>query len=317
MVESAVAVTGAAGFVGRNVVRALAGRSERVIAVVRPEEEIPEAFPAEVRAIDFRSETELRSAFADASRIIHLAARSGGIQLQESTHRDLYDENRVLTDSVISMAASAGVDRLFIASSAVVYRTSANATISEGDALIGPADGPTGYAWSKLTDEVAAAWANRTGGIQTVVGRFGNIYGPEASFDPARSTVIHGLISRIVNAPADGTVIVWGDGHAVRSFIHVEDVAQAILGIVDRGEPGTAYNVDTSEAIEIRDLAVLIRDLASPRVSLEFDPMKPSGPPRRVPDSARLRSLGFRPTVSLVDGLAATINWYKENVVGH
>lgn len=317
MEKSAVAVTGAAGFVGRNVVRALADRSERVVAVVRPEETIPEGFPAEVRAIDFQSETALRAALADASRIIHLAARSGGIQLQESTHRDLYDENRSLTDSVIRTAVSVGVERVFIASSAVVYRTSANDTISEVDALIGPADGPTGYAWSKVTDEVAAAWANRTGDIQTVVGRFGNIYGPEASFDPARSTVVHGLISRIANAPDGGTVTVWGDGHAVRSFIYVEDVARAILRIVDRGESGTAYNVDTSEAIEIRDLAVLIRDLASPLVSLEFDPTKPSGPPRRVPDNARLELLGFRPTVSLVDGLTSTINWYKENVLGH
>jgi nucleoside-diphosphate-sugar epimerase len=309
--SGSIAVTGAAGFVGRNVVRTLANRAESVIAIVRPEDEIPERFPAEVRALDAGDEEALTAALHDVSRIIHLAARSGGIQLQEATHRNLYVENRRLTDSVLGAAAAIGIDRVFIASSAVVYRDSGSGTIEENDSIVGPGDAPTGYAWSKATDEVVAGWANRSNDVESVVGRFGNIYGPEASFDPTRSTVVHGLISRMVDAPEGGTVTVWGDGSAVRSFIHVQDVAEAVMLILEAGEPGTAYNVDTSEAVTIRDLATLIRDVAAPSVSLAFDPSKPSGPARRVPDNTRLLSLGFAPSMRLVDGLTVTIDWYR------
>ncbi len=315
MKSGRIAVTGAAGSVGRNVVRTLADRAESVVAIVRPEDEIPDRFPAEVRAFDAGDEEALKAALHDVSRIVHLAARSGGIQLQEATHRGLYVENRRLTDSVLGAATAVGIERVFIASSAVVYRDSTSDTIDESDPIIGPDDAPTGYAWSKATDEVVAGWADRSNDIATVVGRFGNIYGPEASFDPTRSTVVHGLISRMVDAPERGTVTVWGDGSAVRSFIHVEDVAAAIELILDEGEGGAAYNVDTSEAVTIRDLALLIRDLAAPSITLEFDPTKPSGAPRRVPDSGRLRSLGFTPTVALVDGLASTIDWYRTHRV--
>lgn len=306
-----IAVTGAAGFVGRNVVRTLASRGDAVMAIVRPEDEIPDDFPAQVRALDVGDESVLEIALRDVARVVHLAARSGGIQLQEATNRDLYVENRRLTDSVLAACASVGVGRVFIASSAVVYRDSAASAIDEGDPIIGPGDAPTGYAWSKATDEVVAGWANRSGEIETVSGRFGNIYGPEASFDPVRSTVVHGLISRIVEAPEGGTVTVWGNGSAVRSFIYVEDVAAAIGIILDTGVAGVAYNVDTSDAIAIRDLAALIRDIAAPSVTLEFDSTMPAGPQRRVPDGSRLRSLGFVPSVALVDGLAATVDWYR------
>ena len=312
MNTGSIAVTGAAGFVGRNVVRTFANRGESVVAIVRPEDEIPERFPADVRALDAGNEQELKAALHEVSRVVHLAALSGGIQLQRAAHRSLYSENRRLTDSVLGAATALGIDRVFLASSTVVYRDSTSAKIEEDAPIVGPSDAPTGYAWSKVTDEVVAGWTNE---VETVAGRFGNIYGPEASFDPARSTVVHGLISRTVDAPEGGTVTVWGDGSAVRSFIYVQDVAAAIALILDEGEAGAAYNVDTAEAITIHDLACLIRDLAAPSVNLEFDPTKPSGPQRRVPDNSRLRSLGFAPTVALVDGLAATIDWYRTHRV--
>jgi nucleoside-diphosphate-sugar epimerase len=310
--NGSIAVTGAAGFVGRNVVRTFANRGESVIAIIHPTDDIPERFPADVRALDVGDEAALAAALHDVSRVIHLAARSGGIQLQQAAQCSLYEDNRRMTDSVLEAATTLGINRVFIASSAVVYRDTTSGTIDENDPIVGPSDAPTGYAWSKATDEVVADWTSE---LETVAGRFGNIYGPEASFDPARSTVVHGLISRMVDAPEGATVTVWGDGSAVRSFIHVEDVAAAIALILDEGEAGVAYNVDTSEAVTIRELALLIRDLAAPSINLEFDPTRPSGPHRRVPDNTRLQSLGFTPTVALVDGLVATIEWYRTHRV--
>ena len=125
--------------------------------------------------------------------------------------------------------------------------------------------------------------------------------------------MVHGLIARLVDAPEGGTVDVWGDGTAVRSFIHVDDVATGILVVLDSGDAGAAYNVDTSDAISIRELAERIRDLASPTATLAFDTSRPSGPQRRVPDSARLRELGFSPAITLGEGLAGTIDWYRSH----
>lgn len=309
-----VAVIGAAGFVGRYVVRTLAAQSERVAAVVRPEDAIPDDFPADVRVLDAADPTALEQALGDVSRVIHLAARSGGIQLQRASHLDLYEDNRTLTDSVLNVASRLGINRVFLASSAVVYRESTGAMIGEDHPVVGPDDRPTGYAWSKVTDEVMSGWMREATALEPVIGRFGNVYGPEASFDPSRSTVVHGLISRIVNAPENGTVTVWGDGSAVRSFVHVSDVASAVHLILEAGEPGAAYNVDTSEAVSIRELAELIRDLAAPSVKLEFDSTKPSGARHRVLDNARLQSIGFKPSVTLADGLRSTIDWYRASV---
>ena len=312
MIDGPIAVIGAAGFIGRNVVRTFAQHGG-VIAIVRPQDAIPDDFPADVRVVDAADGKALTPAVSDAAGIVHLAARSGGIQLQEASHLDLFEDNRRLSATVLRTAVSTGIRRVFLASSAVVYRDPSATTLSEDDPVVGPADRPNGYAWSKVNDEVTAGWMNRPGETGIVVGRFGNVYGPEASFDPSRSTVVHGLIRRITEAPGDGTVTVWGDGSAERSFIHVADVAAAVHLILSRGAAGGVYNVDTTERITIRDLATKIRDLAAPSVRLEFDPTKPSGPARRVPDNTRLRRLGFTPSTSLEDGLASTIAWYREH----
>lgn len=285
--QGPVVVTGATGFIGTAVVRHLAARG------------------AEVRTlpgVDLRAPGALDGRVPGGADVVHLAARAGGIGFQEADHAAVFRENTAITRAVLAAAAGAGARRVFLASSAVVYAAGAPAEIPETGPLVRPADA-TGYAWSKLTDEAAAAW---TTGCEVVVGRFANVYGPGG---PA-STVVHGLIRRAVEERATGRLVVWGDGSAVRSFLHVDDAARAVLAVLERGAAGGVYNLDASEPVAVRDLAALVRDAVDPGLRLDFDATRPSGPARRVLDTTRLRALGWRPQVDLPTGIATTAAAY-------
>lgn len=306
-----VAVVGASGFIGSNLVDLLVDRGVDTVAIAHARHQMSPPESVTVVQLEIDTVDELAEAFDEATHVVHLAARSGGIQLQESVDRAIFDYNRRLTDTVLTAAETAGVRRVFLASSAVVYRDVEATQTPEDAPVLVPSDHPSGYAWSKITDEVVAGWWNRNTDLETVIGRFGNVYGPGASFDPERSTVIHALIRRIATAEDGAEIEVWGDGTAVRSFIHVRDVAAAILMILTRGDPGDAYNVDTGQAVSIAELAHLIRDNANPSVSLRFDDTKPVGVARRVPDPSRLIGLGFSPGSTLTTGLKETIAWHN------
>jgi len=302
-----VLVTGGHGFIGSAVVRHLAAAGAHVVAPARPGT-LRSDLPCEAAELDLREAGALDEAARGAALVVHLAARSGGVQFQEGLADDVLDENRALTRAVLRAAAKAGVRRVFLASSGVVYAAGAGETLTEDADTVAPGKGSvSAYAWSKLTDEVAAAWSD----VDVVVGRFTNVYGPGGTFDPERSTVVHALAARAVATPPGEPLVVWGDGSAVRSFLHVDDAARAVLAVLRHGEAGAAYNVDSSRATSIRGLAELVRDAVDPALRLVFDADRPSGPSRRVLDASRLGELGFRAEVSLETGVAQVVADYR------
>lgn len=245
--------------------------------------------------------------------VVHLAAHAGGVQFQAEQQTEVFTENQLMTRTVLDFAARRGVRRVFLASSAVIYRPPTPDLITEDDELVSPhRPGLSGYAWSKVTDEAMGSWTAAVSPTEVVYGRFSNIYGPGGSFDPARSTVVHALVKKAVDAGPGGELGIWGSGDAVRSFLHVRDCARAIITILEAGHSGLAYNVDSSQPISIRDLATLVRDEIDPTLTLRFDASKPTGQARRVCDNSRLRGLGFEPLVGLQDGLAETQEAYRQ-----
>lgn len=301
-----IVVTGAAGLVGRAIVAELARRGRPVRALVH-EVDGKYDLAEDVMTVDLTNPDALDEAFHDAEGVVHLAARSGGIGFQSSTHDDVLRMNHRLTSNVLAAARAAGASQIFLASSAVVYRDR-HRPLVEGDELVSPGAGPvSGYAWSKITDEVLADWYAGED-LRIVVGRFTNIYGPGGSFDPARSTVVHALVRRAVETPAGHDLVVWGSGRATRSFLFVDDCARAVLTILEHGTGGHAYNVDSGDPVTIRQLAETVRDAVDPALRLDFDTSKPEGTPFRVLDPSALRGLGFAPEVSLADGIAATVS---------
>jgi nucleoside-diphosphate-sugar epimerase len=305
-----VLVTGGHGFIGRHVVTALDRAGAKPVSVSQHDGETLADLPGRSYTLDLERAEGVSGALRDVESVIHLAARAGGIQFQRAGGDDIFDSNRRITDNLLAASADSGIQRVFLASSLVTYRPAAE-PLTELHPQLGPGDRPNPYAWSKITDEVVASWHQ---GLHTVVGRFGNVYGPGAPFDPERSTVVHALIDRASRLGNGEDLVVWGDGSAIRSFVFVEDVAEAVLVTLSRGESGEAYNIDGGVEVTIADLATIVRDTVNPSLHLVFDNSKPAGLSYRVASIAKLASLGYTPHVDLEDGIRRTVDWYLASV---
>jgi nucleoside-diphosphate-sugar epimerase len=243
-----------------------------------------------------------------ADLVIHLAARAGGIGMQNASHFEVFKANRAVSDAVFTAAVDNRCPRLFLASSAVVYRPSLE-PLFETSPVVGLADRPSGYAWSKVCDEVVAGWVSDT--LEVMVGRFTNIYGPGGE---GRGTVIHDLVRRAIQNPRVEPLLVWGDGSAIRSFIHVSDAARLIVDLALGAPPGV-YNVDSGVAVTIAEVARLVAAETHPGLELRFDPDLLTGHPHRVLDIGKVRSLGFEPAVELSDGIASLAEFERNRAM--
>jgi GDP-L-fucose synthase len=310
-----VVVTGGQGFIGQHVVRLLHQRGAELVVPYRPDGSPSRTLPARQVALDLLDARGLEALLEEGDLLVHLAAQSGGIQFQETFAADVYADNQRITRNVLDAAGRAGARRVFLASSAVVYRDSTSGALPETAPMVAPfQDRISAYAWSKVGDEVLASWFAGLGAFEVVVGRFTSVYGPGGSFDPAHSTVVHSLVRKAVEAAPDRPLEVWGSGRAVRSFLHVEDAARAVITVLEHGSSSEAYNVDSSEPVTIGDLAMLVRDTVDPRLELVFDSSRPEGAPHRVLDTGKLRALGFAPAVPLAIGIKATAEAYRSGL---
>lgn len=297
-------VTGGSGFIGRHVVGELVARGSRVVALA--ENEIAGLPEAEWQFGDLARIVPRDIAGADL--VIHLAARSGGIGVQASNHASVFSENQMITQHVLQASAAAHVPRVFLASSAVVYAPT-DEDLTENHPLVCPADRPSGYAWSKVCDELLGRWYQEAGALEVTVGRFTNVYGPGGA---GRGTVISDLCERALTLRAGDVLDVWGPGTALRSFVHVEDAARAVLSVASFGVPGSAYNIDSGEVVTIGHLAAMVRDRFAPGARLSFDVSRPSGVSRRVLDPSRLKALGMGARISLEEGLDGLATWARD-----
>jgi GDP-L-fucose synthase len=140
-----------------------------------------------------------------------------------------------------------------------------------------------------------------------------NLYGPGDNFDLQGSHVLPALMRKCHEAKAAGAsaVSVWGSGTPLREFMHADDLASACVFLMERFDGDGPINVGTGEELSIRDLARLVAEVVGFTGRLEFDASKPDGTPRKVMDSGRLRGMGWRPAISLRDGVASTYQWYR------
>lgn len=312
--DQRVLVTGAHGFIGRHVVRQVNALGADVICPYREKSRFDPDLPGTHVQVDLSVGDQARSVMDGADIVIHLAARTGGIQLQSNGMLDMFESNRLISCQVFSACAATGVRRLFVASSATVYEPSAS-PLAEGSPLISPSGDGSGYARSKVLEESAVR--RLEGNTEVVVGRITNAFGPGGTFEESRATVVHDLIRKAFAAKPGGEVIVWGAASTIRSFIYVEDLAAAIRLVVERGVAGGTYNLDTGVAYSIGHLARQICDLVDSSIELRFSPMGPRGPGYRVLDVEKLANLGFSPQVSLEEGLRRTIEAYTFGGADH
>ena len=244
------------------------------------------------------------------------AAKVGGIHANNSRPAEFIYDNVMIQSNVLNASYEAGVKKLLFLGSSCIYPRLATQPINENELLGGPLEATNEpYAVAKIAGIVMAQSFNRQYDANYISVMPTNLYGPGDNFDLEASHVIPALMRKMHEAKKVGAeyVEVWGTGAPKREFLHVDDLADACVFLMERYDSGEIVNIGVGEDLSIRELAELIQEVVGFSGYLRFDHSMPDGTPRKLLDVGRLKSLGWRPSISLSDGLRSTYAWYLEN----
>ena len=265
--------------------------------------------------LNLRERDAVRAFFeAERPQIVAVAAaKVGGIQANNDFPVEFLLWNLQIQNNVIEAAADFGVEKLLFLGSSCIYPKFAKQPIAESELLTGLLE-PTNeaYAIAKITGiRLCQAYA-RQFGKRFISAMPTNLYGPGDNFDLNNSHVLPALLRKVHEAKlADAKeVIVWGTGTPRREFLHVDDLAAACRFLMETHEDPALINVGFGEDVTIRELAEAICEVVGFGGALTFDTTKPDGTPRKLMDSTRLLSLGWKPGIPLREGIRRTYAWY-------
>jgi len=249
--------------------------------------------------------------------VIFAAARVGGIMANRNFPADFMYENLQIQNNVIWQAHISGVKKLLFLGSSCIYPRLAPQPIKEEYFLDGKPE-PTneGYALAKIAGlKLCEKIYNQFN--QTFISCMPtNLYGEKDNFDDQTAHMLPALINRFHCAKINGDkqVTVWGTGTPKREFMHVRDLAEAILWLMNNYDQKQFLNVGTGQDESIKDLALLVKKIVGYEGEIIFDSSKPDGMPRKLLDISRINSLGWKAKINLEDGLRETYEWYKNNI---
>lgn len=315
----AVMVTGGAGMVGGALVDHLVVNSGRDVIVIDDLSRGKRQF-VNPRARFLMEDVSLGIPYTPGTveLVFHCAARVGGVQF---TQRDQWQNfaNAAFDWKVLDYCVDRRIPLLYV-SSACVYPTSLQENIiepipmRETDAYnnVGP---DSIYGWTKLLGELAVESAVRERGLDAKIVRLFNVYGPRGLPEPTTGHVIPALIYKCLRTQGD--LVVWGSGKQRRSFVHVFDVVDGIMQVVNHGKPGEVYNIGTPETVTIGELAVSIMNAVGPDGrQIQFDTLQPEGVFGRCANIDKIKELGWSPRISLQSGLWNTVEWCRSYLEG-
>lgn len=304
--DSRIFVAGHRGLVGSAVVRALRGQGYGNL-LLRTRAELDLTDQAQVRDF-FQRERP--------GAVIMAAARVGGIHANNSHPALFMRDNLVIQDNVIDAAHLSGVGKFVFLGSSCIYPKLAPQPIKEEYLLTGPLE-PTNewYAVAKIAGLKMCQAYRREFGFKAISLMPTNLYGPGDNFDLQNSHVLPALIRRFHDAKVKGaeSVTVWGSGTPRREFLHVDDMADAVVYLMRGYDAEEIVNVGCGEDITIKELAELVMSVTGYGGRLIFDSTKPDGTPRKLLDVSRLGGLGWRPKIPLRSGIEHTYRWFREH----
>jgi GDP-L-fucose synthase len=304
--DSRIYIAGHRGLVGSAVVRSLKSHGFANL-IVRSHKEL-----------DLTEQSAVRKFFEDAKpqAVIMAAARVGGIYANNSHPAGFLRDNLLIQDNVIDAAYRFGVEKLVFLGSSCIYPKLAPQPIKEDSLLTGPLE-PTNewYAIAKIAGIKMCQAYRREYGFNAISLMPTNLYGPGDNFDLQNSHVLPALIRKFHEAKRrnDKTVEIWGTGTPRREFLHVDDLADAVLYFLQNYNDEPIVNVGWGEDLTIRELADTVMSAIGYSGALTFDHSKPDGTPRKLLDVSRLHSLGWRPRISLRTGIEGTYAWFKDH----
>ena len=241
------------------------------------------------------------------------AARVGGIGANSAANSKFLYENEMIAMNTVWSAAEAGVKRLLFLGSTCIYPRMAPQPIPESALLTSELEKTNeGYALAKISGLKLCEFLRRERGLLYHSLMPTNLYGPGDNYDIVHGHVLPTLIRKFETMK--DVVPLWGTGAAIREFLHVDDLASACLFALSLENPPDLMNVGSGEEVTIRELAEAVKAATGSTAKIEWDAMKPDGTPRKLCDTALIRSLGWKPEIDLKQGLEMTVASYRAEV---
>jgi GDP-L-fucose synthase len=299
-----VIVAGATGLAGSAIVKAFESKGQSVIGINR----------SVVDLLDEKATADF-IAKAKPSLIVDAAAKVGGIGANNSYPVEFLTDNLTIQANLMNAAHKARVPSFVFLGSSCIYPRDCAQPIKEEYLMTGPLEATnSAYAIAKIAGIEMVNSYRKEYETKWISLMPTNLYGPRDNFDLMASHVLPAFIRRFVEATESGasTVTLWGSGSPLREFLHVDDLAQAVVIASEKYDSSLHLNVGSGEDLSIKELATKVAAAAGFAGKIEWDSSKPDGTPRKVLDVSRVKALGWKPTITLDEGIASTIAWYKE-----
>jgi GDP-L-fucose synthase len=298
-----VLVAGSSGLAGSAIAAAFEAQGEEVIEVNR----------GILNLLDLEA-TKKFLLFSKPELVVDCAAIVGGIGANNSRPVEFLADNLRIQNNLMQAAHEAGVEKFIFLGSSCIYPRDCQQPIKEEYLMTGPLESTnSAYAIAKIAGIELVNSYRKEHGRKWISLMPTNLYGPHDNFDLEASHVLPAFIRKFVEAAErnESSVTVWGSGAPLREFLHVDDLAQAVIITSQNYDSSVHLNVGSGNEISIKELALMIASLSGYKGEIIWDSSKPDGTPRKVLDISLIKTLGWNPRISLSEGIASTITWYK------
>jgi GDP-L-fucose synthase len=302
-----IVVAGATGLAGSAITKTFESTGQEVIGINRDV----------VDLLDFDKTNQF---FNDVKPtvVVDAAARVGGIGANDAFPVEFLEDNIRIQTNLMHSAHNAKVKKFIFLGSSCIYPRDCKQPIREEYFMTGPLEATNAaYAIAKIAGIELINSYRKQYGYKWISLMPTNLYGPGDNFDLKGSHVFPALIRRFVEAVEADTrkIVLWGSGSPMREFLHVDDLARAVLLASEKYDSSLHLNIGTGVDISIRDLAQKIAEVSGFEGEILWDTSKPDGTPRKVLEVSRIKQLGWSPRVTLEEGITSTIRWYKDATV--